>query len=107
MRFPPHMKTLLIGAWVSVALIGCAVVETGDDVWYKEGATAREREAALSAAQSQAMQAAQGKPDPGDQTKKQIIMTSMTAQGWRLMHKDTAPAMESETSRKLPPARMR
>jgi hypothetical protein len=97
------MKTFLICAGVAAVLAACAVVKTGDDVWYKEGATAREREAALAAANAQAMKATEGKPDPGDQTKKQIMVTSMTAQGWRLMHKDSAPSMEPETSRKLPP----
>jgi hypothetical protein len=100
------MKTFTFCAAIVCVLTACTMVETGNEVWYKEGATSRDREAALAAARSQALQATQGKPDPGDQTKKRIVVTSMTAQGWRLVNKEAAPAMKPETSRKLPPPRM-
>jgi hypothetical protein len=100
------MKMMSTIAACSVIVAGCTMVETGDEVWYKEGATVRDREAALSAARSQALQATQGKPDPGDQTKKRIVVEYMSGQGWRLMPKDAGNKMKPETSRNLPPPRL-
>lgn len=66
---------------------GCTTVDTGDQEWYKEGATDRERAAAMSTAQAQASQAG---PAVTEQVRKDIILKNMTAQGWRLKPKTSA-----------------
>ena len=80
------------------ALAGCEVVQTGDQIWFKEGATAREQQAALNAAEAQAAQAHVTPPE-----ERNIVIRNMTAQGWRLVSKDAAPPFKSENSRPLPP----
>lgn len=84
-----------------VALIatvtGCAVVETGDHVWYREGATAAQQEAALSAAE---MQAKQARVQPAEE--RDIVIRSMTAQGWRLMPRGSTPPPKAAVARQPP-----
>lgn len=88
---------LLLRTMLGASLIGCAVVETGDHVWFKEGATQAEQEAALATARVQAAQAHVTPPEERD-----ILLRSMTAQGWRLKPKAAAPPLKSETNRKTP-----
>lgn len=84
-------------ALVAVFLAGCTVVETGGNTWFKEGATAQEREAALNAAQ---LQAAQSDTTPAD--KHGMVIRSMTAQGWRMIAKASAPPLKTDAARKAP-----
>ncbi|MEO7318079.1 MAG: hypothetical protein ABIZ56_03715 [Chthoniobacteraceae bacterium] len=86
-----------LGAILGASLIGCAVVETGDHVWFKEGGTQAEQDAALATARVQAAQAHVTPPEERD-----IVIRSMTAQGWRLKPKAAAPPLKSETTRKTP-----
>ena len=88
------MRLALLG----MSLAGCAVVETGDQTWFKEGATAREQEAAIDAAEAQAAQVQATAAE-----KRDIVIRSMTGQGWRLVSKASAPPPKSDTSRPLPP----
>jgi|GEM_PF-5161583 len=75
-------------AALSLAWCGaCTTIETGDQEWYKEGATDRERAAALSTAEAQASQAG---PAATEQIRKDIVIKNMTAQGWRLQPKKSA-----------------
>ena len=89
------MKTS--AAFLALALAGCATVETGDHLWYKEGAANSDRDAALAAAQVQAKQARVPPPEERD-----IVIRSMTAQGWRLMPKQSAPPLKTGATRKTP-----
>jgi hypothetical protein len=101
LNIPPPLLMKLIHplAYLCLAsLIGCAVVNTGGQVWYKEGATAREQEAALAAAEAQAAQAHVKPPE-----ERSIVIRNMTAQGWRLISKDSAPPPKSENTHPLPP----
>ena len=82
----------------ALALASCAAVETGDHGWYKEGGTASDRDAALAAAEVQAKQAHVQPPEERD-----IVIRSMTAQGWRLMPKQSAPPLKSDAARKARP----
>ncbi len=84
-------------ALLSAALAGCAIVETGDHVWFKEGATPQERDAALASARVQATQA-----HVTLQEERDMVIRSMTAQGWRLMEKGSATTLKSDTTRKKP-----
>jgi hypothetical protein len=93
-----NTKPLLAGAMLAASLAGCAVVETGDQVWFKEGATPREQEAALAAAQ---VQAAQAHTTP--EQERDIVIRSMTAQGWRLVPKHSAPPLKPDATRKTRP----
>lgn len=88
----PFLRVLL-----AVSFAACAIVETGDHVWFKEGATPHEQEAALASAQVQATQA-QVTP----QEERDMVIRSMTAQGWRLLEKNSAPPLKSDTKRKTP-----
>ena len=47
------LKALHAMALLAIAFVGCAIVETGDHVWFKEGATSHEQDAALAAARVQ------------------------------------------------------
>ena len=82
-------------ALLALALAGCATVETGGQTWYREGATADEQSAALGAAEVQAKQA---HVLPGEE--RDIVIRSMTAQGWRLIAKDSAPPLKQSRARK-------
>ena len=82
---------------LATTFAGCAIVETGDHVWFKEGATSHEQDAALAAARVQAAQAHVTPPEERD-----MVIRSMTAQGWRLMEKGSAPPLKSATTRKTP-----
>lgn len=85
------------------ALSGCSTIETGDRVWYKQGGTIEERDRLLAAAQVQAAQA-HAVPKPGapdqsyakQQTEREVVLTTMTAAGWRLMPKSEAGPLEHE-----------
>jgi len=92
-----NTRFVLAGALVVISVTGCASVETGDHVWFKEGATAREKEAALAAAQVNAVQA-----DTTPALEKDIVIRSMTAQGWRLVTKNSAPSLKPNPNRKTP-----
>src|ERR1043165_4917070 len=93
------MKQFLRVAALSALLTGCAVVKTDGDVWYKEGAADKEQQAALGAAEAQAAQAASATPAQ----KRGIVVRNMTAQGWRLVSKNSAPTLKTESKRPLPP----
>ena len=80
---------------LALALAGCATVETGGQTWYREGGTADEQSAALGAAEVQAKQAHVLPAEERD-----IVIRSMTAQGWRLIAKDSAPALKQSKARK-------
>ena len=80
------------------AIAGCSIVETGDHVWYKEGAASGEREGALAAAQ---MQAKQAHVQPAGE--RDIVVRSMTAQGWRLVDKRLAPTPKAKPKTQPPP----
>ena len=73
---------VLAAALLFPILVGCAVVNTGDNIWFKDGATAHEQEAALAAARVKAAQS-----DGTPALEKDIVIRSMTAQGWRLVPK--------------------
>ena len=79
-------------------MAGCAVVDTGDQTWFKEGATARDQDAALAGAEAQA---AQVHATPAE--KRDIVIRNMTGQGWRLVSKASAPPPKPESKRPLPP----
>ena len=81
--------------FLALALAGCATVETGGQTWYREGATADEQAAALGAAEVQAKQAHVLPAEERD-----IVIRSMTAQGWRLIAKDSAPPLKPSKTRK-------
>jgi len=87
----------LIPAILLLAFAGCAIVESDDHVWYKEGATTREREAALAAAEVQARQSGQDTP-----AQRGMVVTNMTSQGYRLVPKASAPPPEPESAHPLP-----
>jgi hypothetical protein len=93
-----NLTPLLISAACVVSFCGCAVVETGNQTWYKEGATETERDSAVAAAEAQA---AQAQVTPAE--KRDMVIRNMTAQGWRLISKDAAPKLKSDTTRPLPP----
>lgn len=84
--------------FLALVLGGCAAVETSDHDWYKEGATASDRDAALAAAEVQAKQA---NVQPSEE--RDIVIRSMTAQGWRLMPKNSAPPLKSDAAMKTRP----
>ena len=90
------MKMLVL--LLALASAGCAIVEPGDQVWFKEGATSSERDAALAAAQTQARQAHVQPPEERD-----ILLRAMTAQGWRLVPKESAPPLETKPRKPAPP----
>jgi hypothetical protein len=85
------------------ALSGCSTMELGDRVWYKKGGTIEERDRLLAAAQVQAAQA-HAAPRPGapdqshakQQTEREVVLTTMTAAGWRLVPKSEAGRLEHE-----------
>jgi hypothetical protein len=81
-------------AYLAWTLAGCATFETGDNVWYKDGATFADQQAALAAAQTQAKQAHVQGPEERD-----IVIRSMAAQGWRMMPKQSAPTLKSNATR--------
>ena len=88
-------RKILFGTMLAASLIGCAVVETGDHAWFKEGATPHEQEAALGAA---TVRATQAQVTPAE--KRDMVIRSMTAQGWRLVQKDSAPPLKPAATRK-------
>ena len=91
------LKPFLTNAIFASSLVGCAIVETSDHVWFKEGATPPEQDAALATAR---VQAAQAHVTP--QEERDMVIRSMTAQGWRLMEKGSAPPLKSDAKRKAP-----
>ena len=91
------LKPFLTNAIFAASLVGCAIVESGDHVWFKEGATPHEQDAALATARVQATQA---RVTP--QEERDMVIRSMTAQGWRLMDKSSAPSLKSDARRKTP-----
>ena len=94
------MKTKIL-AVMAVIAAGCAVVETGDQRWFKPGATQAEQNAALSSAQIQAKQA-----HVAPSEERGIFLEAMTAQGWRLMPKGAAPKLATQpASPAKPPPR--
>lgn len=99
MRIVADVNTRIGLGVLAIYLGGCAVtgIDQGDTVWYKEGATARERDAAMATAESQALQA---RSDPTNQTQKDIVLRSMTAQGWRLVPRASAPPLKPEGARR-------
>ena len=94
------LKPTSIAAILFAAFVGCAIVETGDHVWFKEGATPQQQDAALVAARVQAEQA-NGAPAE----RRDMVIRSMTAQGWRLVAKDSAPRLKSDATRKTAPSK--
>ena len=89
MKFP--------AALLALAFANCATVQTGDQMWYKEGATVAEQQAALAAAETQAKNASLQPAEERD-----IVLRSMTAQGWRLVPKDSAPPLKTRAPKKSP-----
>ncbi len=90
------MKTTpyIAGALLAATLTGCASLPAGDHVWVKEGATPQEQSAALAAAQAQA---AQARTTPVQE--RDLVLRAMTAQGWRLQSKASAPPLRSAAAR--------
>ena len=84
------MTTSLPALAVALLLAACAPVELGGQTWYKEGASTAEQQAALAAAETQARQAHVQPPE-----ERNLVLRSMTAQGWRLKPRQTAPALDS------------
>ena len=85
------------------ALSGCSTMELGDNVWYKQGGTIEERDRLLAAAQVQAAQAhavpkpgAPDQPNARQQTEREVVLTTMTAAGWRLVPKSEAGPLEHD-----------
>jgi hypothetical protein len=91
------IKLPLSVAILLLSLVGCAVVDTGDHTWFKEGATAHEQQAALAAAELQAVRA-----DTTPALQKAIVLRSMTAQGWRLVPKNSAAPFQPNATRNPP-----
>jgi hypothetical protein len=92
------LNRFFLGAMLIASQFGCAETGTQNQTWFKEGATAREQEAALASAEVQASQAHATKAEERD-----IVIRNMTAQGWRLVSSKSAPPLKPETSRPLPP----
>ena len=90
-RYFGHMNFSRILVILGLVLAGCAVMEPGNQAWFKEGATESERQAAVAAAETQAKQA---RVQPAEE--RGIFLQAMTAQGWRLMPKGSAPSLATK-----------
>lgn len=95
-------NVFLLGVgWV---LVGCSTMSTGEQVWFKEGGTPQERDRLLLAAEVQARQAYPDSPMAGgavgttgpqsvaalQHSRRDVVVRSMTAQGWRLVPRNQA-----------------
>ena len=93
------------------ALCGCASVDTGGKVWYKEGGTTEERDRLLAAAHVQGQQAhvgsSLGTSDTAAsrrQSDVEATMTYMTAHGWQLVAPEQAKPLKRVPLTQTPPA---